>query len=713
MTENEGIFKFFSCSLPFTIIVFIREMKIALPLVAMVIGTATISIGQTTRKVLLEHFTQASCPPCAVYNPAINALLTANPDEIVSIKYQTSWPGTDPMNAANPSEVASRVTFYGVSSVPNSVIDGNYYNGHPDSVNQAKFDTRAAVPSNVNVDAKYWIIDNVDPVADSMRIKVNVKALTALAANTFVLQTVAIENEINFASAPGTNGEKKFEHVMKKMVPSATGTALPALAAGDSLTYDFKISLKRSNGTDMYYNIGQAALVAFVQNKTTKEVLQAGYDAPRPWLALALGEGAKQTRLKKLDEISYSLNAVSKSAQDQQIFVKASVANLPANWQMKMVVDGVEYSDTTTFALNSNQQKEVLVKLIGANDGNENKKLTLTVEANSKTIFPTVKSSTKFIAFTPTNNLLVDLVGGSGASRFTSVFTAQSSPYLTLIPEEAANLDAADLEYPAVRKIFYQAGDKSSGTMPEYTANMLSSYLASGGNLFVIGQDIGYDLFATGGSNTVGQDFFAEKLGAEYVGDGSMSAVTIAPVQDEEIFAPYFTGTVNLSSSNYPEQLAVNASAQNAVAILQYGANNNDAVAAIRNGGDNDSWKCVYVGFRIESLNSSPWRTALIGTATKWFDGTLTANEFDQALKSIGNVFPNPAADVLFIPVGNQSGVIRIFDLSGKTILSSPINILNGNLAKVNTSGITSGMYLIQVEQGGKKSDFQKITISK
>ena len=29
----------------------------------------------------------------------------------------------------------------------------------------------------------------------------------------------------------------------------------PALAAGDSLTYDFKISLKRSNGTDMYYNL--------------------------------------------------------------------------------------------------------------------------------------------------------------------------------------------------------------------------------------------------------------------------------------------------------------------------------------------------------------------------------------------------------------------------------------------------------------------------
>src|SRR3954466_13330791 len=80
--------------------------------------------GQSQRLVLAEEFTQASCPPCASQNPAFNALLTSNASKITLIKYQTSWPGVDPMNAQNPGEVAARVTLYGVSGVPDSPMDG-------------------------------------------------------------------------------------------------------------------------------------------------------------------------------------------------------------------------------------------------------------------------------------------------------------------------------------------------------------------------------------------------------------------------------------------------------------------------------------------------------------------------------------------------------------------------------------------------------------
>ena len=53
--------------------------------------------GQTQRTVFIEEFTQASCAPCAAANPAFNTLLSANTAKAVSIKYQVSWPGTDPM----------------------------------------------------------------------------------------------------------------------------------------------------------------------------------------------------------------------------------------------------------------------------------------------------------------------------------------------------------------------------------------------------------------------------------------------------------------------------------------------------------------------------------------------------------------------------------------------------------------------------------------
>src|SRR3954467_14352034 len=85
---------------------------------------SALAFGQSQRLVLAEEFTQASCPPCASQNPAFNALLTANASKVTSIKYQTSWPGTDPMNAQNPNEVATRVALYNVSGVPDSPMDG-------------------------------------------------------------------------------------------------------------------------------------------------------------------------------------------------------------------------------------------------------------------------------------------------------------------------------------------------------------------------------------------------------------------------------------------------------------------------------------------------------------------------------------------------------------------------------------------------------------
>ena len=74
------------------------------------------AFAQSQRLVVFEQFTQASCPPCATANPPLNVMLNANSTKVVSIKYQTSWPGVDPMNAQNPTEVADRVTYYGVTS---------------------------------------------------------------------------------------------------------------------------------------------------------------------------------------------------------------------------------------------------------------------------------------------------------------------------------------------------------------------------------------------------------------------------------------------------------------------------------------------------------------------------------------------------------------------------------------------------------------------
>ena len=228
--------------------------------------------AQSQRLVLFEEFTQASCAPCASANPAFNALLNANASKCTAIKYQTSWPGYDPMNQHNPAEVASRVSYYSVSGVPDVVMDGNAYHGSPQGVTQSKINTEYAKTSPFEL----YINQQLSPANDSIYVTMLGKA-TETVSGSMVAQCVVIEKHIHFNSAPGTNGEKDFYSVMKKMLPSASGSALPtSFEPGEYFVLQFAWKLAN------VYDINELSVVGFVQNTQTKAVLQAAKTTDTP-----------------------------------------------------------------------------------------------------------------------------------------------------------------------------------------------------------------------------------------------------------------------------------------------------------------------------------------------------------------------------------------------------------------------------------------------
>lgn len=676
-------------------------MKKALLSSLILISGVTASFAQ--RLVLLEHFTQASCGPCASQNPALNALLDNNLTKVVAIKYQTSWPGVDPMNAANPTEVASRVTYYNVTGVPNSVMDGNYYNGSPGGVNQTKINSRNSVAPGAITTVAYSIRDNVAPLNDSMIVTAKVKATSSIPAG-YVLHMVAIEREIEFTSAPGTNGEKKFESVMKKMLPGASGTTLPSIAAGDSVSYTYKFSLVRSNGTDVYYNLGQAAAVAFVQNNTTKEVLGASYDEPRPWLAVARATGQKAVRIKSGNDLTFDIDAISKSTVDQKIKAKATITGLPAGWSTSIVSDGITYSETDSIPLPANSTKNIQLIVSGPNDAVLNKKVAIKVEMNSYSILPGVKNTLNFTAVTPSNILLLD-IAGTAASRFSQAFTAASQPFCALTTEESGNLDSASLTPNTIKKIYYSTGASFSGTLTAEKAAVFSNYLNAGGNLFIMGQDIGYEVDGVGDPDAL--DFYNTILGAEYVGDGATTAVNVTTVSDDLILAPPLTSSITLSASStsYPDQLAISGSS-NGVAFLNYSTDN---VAGIYNEGAN--WKTVYIGFRMEAISALAYRNALVTRTNGWFDNTLTGTEMKDQLAGYAAAFPNPAKTKLFVPVSSGSGNIVLQNISGKVIREVQLNGSKSTVESLSLEGIPAGIYFLQATSNGTRMPVQKIVV--
>jgi hypothetical protein len=255
-------------------------MKKTLTLVALAVAGSA-AFGQAQRLVLFEEFTQASCGPCASQNPAFNTLLDANATKAVSIKYQTSWPGFDPMNLQNPTDVATRVSFYGVNGVPWTAMDGvaptgSAYAGAPANVTASSINTRYAVASDYSVTVAHQFTANNDSV--EFVVYVTNATQNSITNANLKLHLGLVEKAIEFPTAPGSNGETEFYMVMRKMIPDASGTAIPAtMASGTPFVFTAKVAVP-----SYVYKLAEVAMVAWVQDMTTKDVKNAGYSAPQP-----------------------------------------------------------------------------------------------------------------------------------------------------------------------------------------------------------------------------------------------------------------------------------------------------------------------------------------------------------------------------------------------------------------------------------------------
>jgi hypothetical protein len=161
----------------------------------------------------LEEFTSSTCAPCASFNTQFVPWCNTHEDEITLVKYQMNWPGSgDPYYTP---EGGVRRNQYGVSFVPHTNLDGTFTDNNMATI-QNMFNASIAEMGLVNVAASHTLNETV------MDIKVN----TVPFANISNAAVYIVVFEYLTTGNVGSNGETEFEHVMMKMVPDATGTAV-------------------------------------------------------------------------------------------------------------------------------------------------------------------------------------------------------------------------------------------------------------------------------------------------------------------------------------------------------------------------------------------------------------------------------------------------------------------------------------------------------
>lgn len=95
-----------------------------------VLFVLSLQLFSAVRKPIFENFTNCYCTPCLNVEPYIDSFLNFYyRDSISLIRYHVNWPGYDPMNNDNPADVQSRTSWYGVGSVPDIFVDGQYNMG--------------------------------------------------------------------------------------------------------------------------------------------------------------------------------------------------------------------------------------------------------------------------------------------------------------------------------------------------------------------------------------------------------------------------------------------------------------------------------------------------------------------------------------------------------------------------------------------------------
>ncbi len=225
----------------------------------------TLEIFENGKVTLVELWTNAGCPPCALYVPPLTKNVREGGSYAVMVAFHSDWPGTDVMNQHNPDDPEFRGDFYNISSsttgYPTAVINGNGKSGNPAGFTAADILGGAEEVSDIRINNPTVEIQGGDIVFSA---EVEAYAPTA----NLTAHMAVVEKDVQFPSAPGSNGETEFGFVMKKMVPDYNGTAIAAMSVGA------KEMISGSWTLSNVYENEELAVVFYVQDDFTEEVLQ-------------------------------------------------------------------------------------------------------------------------------------------------------------------------------------------------------------------------------------------------------------------------------------------------------------------------------------------------------------------------------------------------------------------------------------------------------
>jgi Bacterial Ig-like domain/Secretion system C-terminal sorting domain/PKD domain len=245
-------------------------------------GVDNFRVGERNRLVLIENFTNAG--NTSVKEKEVSDYLANFPapnsigSDVVQLSYHVGFPEQDPFNLDNPADPSGRALYYGVAETPSTRLDGkdesNSIQKYFTAYGQKAYDNQTLELANAQIS----IAADTVKKEGAFRVISRVTAIDTLRADAIVHVVLAeqrvLRSDLSSSKALMIKtGQTTFEYVVKKMLPSASGTRIgQTLIPGQSFSDTLKWV---PDPAWLYGNNNDMKVIVFVQDEKTRTVFQS------------------------------------------------------------------------------------------------------------------------------------------------------------------------------------------------------------------------------------------------------------------------------------------------------------------------------------------------------------------------------------------------------------------------------------------------------
>ena len=238
-----------------------------------------IIIGNRSRRVLVEHFTNNQFNNAVYSDGVINNIIDQNPMDAIDIQYHTSTSTADPIYKNYPLGVSARESYYDITDIPYTIFDGT-----------KSFDFNENTPDNSSlltqalIDPWFDIQLETTKTENTINISSRVKALADITNRQLQIFTAIVEKTVVL----NDNDELVYQNVLRNFLPNTAGEYIESTwAKGDERLYEYTYSKD-----DYVAATDSVTVITFIQDELSKEILQAATDdttslhtSAKNWLA--------------------------------------------------------------------------------------------------------------------------------------------------------------------------------------------------------------------------------------------------------------------------------------------------------------------------------------------------------------------------------------------------------------------------------------------